>query len=487
MPDVCWVRIEYSFKATIPTDACTRRWRLSITVVLFDFSVPTYLLSQLFGLLVMLLRFSVTNHRSIADTATLDMIAAPRLRLHADHVMPAQDGQPSVLPLAVIWGGNASGKSNLVEALQFAQQLVVSSARLDVAINVEPFRLDPAFFDLPSSFEFVVQVDGKVWRFAFAVTASSIISETLHRELTTKSELVYSRNASGLTWGSAAKFDPEYAKFVAQGLLANELFLSAAANKNLQPMQAIYRWVKAMMIVTPDVLARDMPEMLDSSTFCEFVTDLLASSDTGIQSIEINREPLPDGQNLNAFAHSLKTKQGTVKTSKGMLAFEHSKGQVHHVRVKFGHQGQCEAKFDLNDESSGSQRLYELSPVLYAAQQSPSLVVIDEIDSSLHPTIVRSLVQKFLSHRKPGAQLIAITHDTALLDLDLLRRDEIWFADKDHRGKSQYTSLHEFINRSDVDLDKHYLAGRFNGLPRIRGNYPRTKPKLSPELVNGEA
>lgn len=93
----------------------------------------------------MLLRFSVTNHRSIADTATLDMIAAPRLRLHADHVMPAQDGPPSVLPLAVIWGGNASGKSNLVEALQFAQQLVVSSARLDVAINVEPFRLDPAF------------------------------------------------------------------------------------------------------------------------------------------------------------------------------------------------------------------------------------------------------------------------------------------------------------------------------------------------------
>jgi len=417
----------------------------------------------------MLLRFSVSNHRSIADQVTLDMIAAPRLRLHADHVSPTADGQSPALPLAVIWGANASGKSNLVEALHFAQLLMVSPALLDAPIKVEPFRLDPAYLDRPCEFEFVVQADSKVWRYAFSVTARSVVSESLHWERASKSELVYSRDGNALTWGDAAKFDPQFADFVARGLLANELFLSAAANKNLQPMQALFRWFKAMLIITPDAIAGQIEMMLDNDEkFREFVSTLLSNSDTGIKSIEVEKE-LPDGQDLSVFVQAQRSQKGPVKKNQRIFSFEQSHSEVRHMRIKLVHQGKSEAKFDLHDESNGTQRLYQLSPVLYNAQQTQNLTVIDEIDSSLHPALVRSFIQQFLLSRTPGAQLIATTHDTALLDLDLLRRDEIWFADKDKMGKTQFTSLHEFINRSDVDLDKHYLAGRFNGVPRIRG------------------
>jgi AAA15 family ATPase/GTPase len=168
------------------------------------------------------------------------------------------------------------------------------------------------------------------------------------------------------------------------------------------------------------------------------------------------------------YAKQHRAKMNPIKFSNSALTFEQSKAESHFLRVLLTHSGKSAANFNLEDESQGTQRLYEMSPVLFELERTPCLFVIDELDSSLHPKLVRFFIERFLAHRIAGAQILTTTHDASLLDLGLLRRDEIWFADKNERGKTQLASLHEFINRSDVDLDKHYLAGRFNGIPRLK-------------------
>jgi uncharacterized protein len=416
-----------------------------------------------------LLRFSVTNHRSIASRVTLDLFAAPRLRLHPLHLIPTLDAQPFALPVAVLWGANASGKSNLIDALYFCQKFILSPARLDEPVPVEPFSLEHSYLDAPSEFEFVVQLDEGVFRYCFSVSRNGVESEALHRERATQSLLIFSRKNAELEWGKSASFDIERAKFVADGLLGNELFMSAAANKNLAPMQNLFRWFKNIVIVTSASLTHDIVVKLkQDEEFRAFVVDLMREADTGIINIEVRKELLSGEQTNKEFVQQQLANLSPIKSRNRAFAFEKSKTENHFLRVSLTHRGKSSASFNLEDESQGTQRLYELSPVLFEAERTARLFVIDEIDSSLHPKLVRFFIEHFLAHRKSGAQLLSTTHDASLLDLELLRRDEIWFADKDAFGKTQLASLYEYINRSDVDLDKHYLAGRFNGIPRLR-------------------
>lgn len=194
----------------------------------------------------------------------------------------------------------------------------------------------------------------------------------------------------------------------------------------------------------------------------------MQKADTGILSLEVRKDLLGEDQtNIESVKQHLDN-LSPVKSRNGAFTFEKSSTENNLLRVSLTHTGKSPANFNLEDKSQGTQRLYEMSPVLFEAEKSARFFVIDEIDSSLHPKLVRFFIEHFLAHRKLGAQLLSTTHDTSLLDLGLLRRDEIWFADKDAFGKTQIASLHEYINRSDVDLDKHYLAGRFNGIPRLK-------------------
>lgn len=433
----------------------------------------------------MLLRFSVSNHRSIASRISLDLIAAPRLRLHSEHILPTADGQPPALPIAVIWGANASGKTNIVDAIHFAKSFIVNAPELDIPIPVNPFRLDRQSMSEPSEFEWVMQIEGSVWRYFFSVNSQQVLHEALYRERATKSDAIYVRDNQEVRFGEALKFENDFGKFVARGLLGNELFLAAAARKNMSPMQGIFRWIKRISVITPDSIPTRLPEMLDKNESLRgFAETFLSTSGTGIESVAINKVPLREGEDEFAYFNS-NSKQSGIKRSQAPYVFENSNGTTSHLNVQFKHEGAPDVPFELKDESRGTQRLFHLTPALYDSQQTPKLVVIDELDSSLHPTLVKHFVECFLNDRIAGAQLILTTHDATLLDLDLLRRDEIWFTDKDKLGATHLTSLHEYINRSDVDLDKHYLAGRFGGVPKIRSS--RKLRAANRERSDGEA
>ena len=397
------------------------------------------------------------------------MIAAPRLRIHGEHTLPTADGQPPALPIAVIWGANASGKTNLVDAIHFTQFLLASTPELDSPIPVNPFRLEKKSQTVPSEFEWVVQIEGHVWKYAFSVNSEFVTHEVLYRERASKSELVFERKMENVRFGPAAKFDGNFGGFVAQGLLKNELFLSAAAKKNLLPMQEIYRWFKAILVITPDSIPALIAVKLDrDEQFRKFMETFLFTSGTGIESIGVEKVSLLPAQDEAAYSLLQRARAREIKQDRAPLNFQQADGKSSHLKVQFKHEGAPEVPFELEDESRGTQRLFHLAPVLHESKRSASLVVIDEVDSSLHPTLVKRFVECFLAEKTTGAQLILTTHDATLLDLEILRRDEIWFTDKDKNGATQLTSLHEFINRSDVDLDKHYLAGRFGGVPKIR-------------------
>jgi uncharacterized protein len=238
----------------------------------------------------------------------------------------------------------------------------------------------------------------------------------------------------------------------------------------LDPMQSLFRWFQRIVVLSEDSAINEMAMRLDQNkNFREFVAALLREADTGIDTVEVQQQALHRDDSPNSVVERIHNTASGIKRPRAVESFvETPGGELRHLRVMFKHKGSDSARFDFADESRGTQRWYHLSPTLDIAANNPSLVVIDELDSGLHTHLVKRFLEIFLSTKMAGAQLIFTTHDTNVLDLELLRRDEIWFTDKDEHGKTSLTSLYEFINRSDIDLDKHYLAGRFAGIPKLK-------------------
>ena len=399
----------------------------------------------------MLISFSLENWMSFRDEVKFSMVAT-RERQHGDRVPKVGKYPARVLPVAAMYGANASGKTSFFKALKFVRELVVDDTKASETIPVEPFLLDAKMSDKPSRFSFELLIDDMVYEFSLATTREKILEEKLVQVFKGKEDLLYHRKDGNLRLGiGASSVEKEFFPVVFRVTRDNQLFLTHSFPLNVEKFQPISDWFRnSLRLLSPDSEHR---RFRDEKSLLSVMSEVLSQFDTGIARLDSEgASPLdirPDGR----FS----------KTSKGGL----KKLVTYHPKAGGG-----EVKFNFHQESAGTQRIIDLLPEFLnlSEQDSKKVYVIDEVDRSLHPLLTRKLLDAYLVHcsAETRAQLIFTTHDLSFMEQELLRRDEMWVAEKDADGASRLFSIGEYEGfRYDKDVRKHYLQGRFGGIPQI--------------------
>lgn len=410
----------------------------------------------------MLLQFRVKNYRSIHDEVALSLLASTDKALASTNVIPTGlKGLGTAVRSAVIYGPNASGKSNLLQALAFMRGVVWDSAvsmQLGQVFNVQPFRLDPAAIKEPSEFEITFVLNGVRHQYGFALTPGRVVSEWLLVYKTAKPQQWFSRSFDEATQASVYEFGSHLSgprKIWQESTRPNALFLATAAQLNSELLGPVFAWIAekilffaAGMSAAPD----HTTELLQTAEGKLAVRDFLASADTGISDIEtVARKGVRQQVFLNPGLPA------TVNREEREL-----------LMPQFVHgTGSGAVRFELQDESTGTQRLYQMAAPVLDVLKNGRILVIDELDVSLHTLLVRRLVGMFQNPtlNANGAQLIFSTHDTSLLDQSLFRRDQVWFTEKNSAQATRLYPLTDFSPRKKEALERGYLAGRYGAVP----------------------
>ncbi len=414
----------------------------------------------------MLIEFRVTNFRSLRDEQVLSMVASKDKTLQGTHTLATGiSAVPALLRSAAIYGPNASGKSNLIKALQYMRGVVLESATViqpGQMFSVQPFRLDDESKAKPTEFEATFVVDGIRHQYGFAMTSERIVSEYLLVYKAFKPQHWFNRHFDKESGKDVYDFGPGLRgqKSVWESATRpNALFLSMAVQLNSEQLSPIFNWFQRQLVIFNEhaplnqrVTIKMLQDPEDKRSICNFLT----AADISIADIDVVTRKVP-GQAVHFDLVAGKTEVRTEEVEENELRF-------HHVTAN------GKALFGLGEESSGTRNLLFLAgPLLDIARKGLTLV-IDELDTSLHTLLVRRLVKLFhnIELSKNGAQLIFTTHDTSLLDApELFRRDQVWFVDKERDQASRLYGLSEFSPRKKEALGRGYLMGRYGGLPLL--------------------
>ncbi|MHB8136063.1 MAG: AAA family ATPase [Anaerolineaceae bacterium] len=428
----------------------------------------------------MLIRFRVSNFLSFKDEAELSMIAGTTLN-HPEHVLPLRNSKIDILRCAAVYGANASGKSNLIKAAEFAQKFIVNGIKRDEKISLKSFKLVSEYAKKPSKFEFEFFVSGKCYLYGFELTPTIVISEWLYEIKKTTEKMLFERktepkNKVKIELGIKlkSKTDQVFLEKFSEGTRNNQLFLvKCFEDENIHSFDAIVKWFIDLEFVFPTTKYKRFPiEVERGSKILKDITHFLQKFDTGVcrfETKEMNPEGVLPKEILDDIQSMENGYQAIINNSKGEF-FLSRKDKDQEIpkwsKIVFIHQvNDCESEitFDMDEESDGTLRLIDLIPMLLLESKT---ILVDEIDRSIHPALIYRFVELFLSNKK-NSQFIFTTHEDHLLDQELLRRDEIWFVEKDQNGASSLYSLEEFAPRKDLDIQKGYLMGRFGAIPLL--------------------
>lgn len=424
----------------------------------------------------MLVQFRVENHRSLRDEQTLSMVASS-LGAPGDPRLHAAEGLgEALLPAVALYGANASGKTNVLHALGFMAEAVRGSHRLwepGSGTPREPFALSERAGD-PSLFEVELLVGGVRHRYGFVLGAEGVEEEWLYAWPRGRKQVWFEREGTSFNFGDNLKGENETIKKVTR---ANSLFLSAAAQNNHAQLSPIFEWFQSARFelrrpqaTTLDprhtaALERMFADSRQGSLFeldetrlrhRESVVRLLRAADVGILDINLlSREQGPHRRRLGGGARF-------------DLFFLHASSD------------ERGAWLPLEVESAGTVTLLGLAVYIVDVLHRGSLLCVDELEASLHPALALELLRLFQDreHNPGGAQLLFTTHDTNLLGNVLgeppLRRDQIWFTEKDDAGATHLYPLTDFHPRRQENLERGYLQGRYGAIPYLGDFAPDT-------------
>lgn len=442
----------------------------------------------------MLIQFTIENFLSFRDEVTFSMVAVNSDSQHSDHLAQNEAGEGrSILPIAAIYGANAAGKSNLIKAMSFVQDLVVRGTRSGQSIPVSTFKLGN-YSSHPSKFELIFTYAGSQYSYGFRLNRDQILEEWLYGiPKNRKREVMYFERTTSTTRETTVEYgarlkdkntNQQRLEFIAEGTRHNQLFLTEAVDRNVQSLEPVADWFKKVLTIISAEASYIGLEMRlrNDEAFTDFLSKFLHFAGTGIDSISTEKVDLNFDRHFPSLPESMREKisqqiedldknsAAIIETNKGgrMIVSKNSENRVSVTELRTRHLSE-DGKlidFSLNEESEGTQRLIHLLPSLFLLKQdSEKVVFLDELDRRLHPQLSRRFVEVELGCRNKNNQLIFTTHDTNLLDLDLLRRDEIWFVEKNQQGSSSCYSLAEFKIRPDLKVEKGYLNGRFGAIP----------------------
>jgi AAA15 family ATPase/GTPase len=426
----------------------------------------------------MLIQFTIENFRSFREAQTFSMVAASRLkRLKQSNTFapPNKDLKvPDLLKCAAIFGANASGKSNFVKALRFVESMVLSSSSADPKgkISVQPFRLNSSSAKQDSRFEIEFIEQDIRFQFGFTVNTQRITSEWLLAYYTSRSTELYNRQFNEqegqetYTFGRSLE-GGRLRKDWAGQTGPKTLYLSRvvqASSDEYKQLKIPFEWFARRLRVEPRVERANL-EASFSTQYCENearklqVIDFLKRFDIPVSDILIEEKSMVPEEVLSIFNEEFKDRLSelygvdeTLKLREPRFLHEDHEGN----RIEFS----------LSDESDGTINLFAFAAKWLEVSKNDYVLVVDELDSSLHPLAVWELVRK-LSEDNSRAQLIFTTHDITILRSKLLRRDQVYFVSTNLNRASSLYSLQDFKGREEDAFEDRYLQGRYGATPVI--------------------
>lgn len=392
--------------------------------------------------------------------------------LDANTVFPIND-DTSLLTSAAVYGANASGKSNLVAAMRFMRDFVLSSSKDTQAgepIPVEVYALSPETQSQPASFEMVFIAEGTQYRYGFAVTPERIEREWLYYVPKTREVQLFERerDAIKLAKDSFAEGDGLQAK-----TRSNALFISVVAQFNGTVAARILTWFREYAIISgldDDHVRSHTVSMLWEPERAHEVIEFIKTLDVGIDDVTLDETAVYENYFGRNRAWMIGYSASIAREQDALYLSSSNRLKIMTIHKNYTVAGELDSPvlFNLDSqESEGTKKLFALAGQLIETLRYGNPLIIDEFDARLHPLITREIIRLFNSKETnpKHAQLIFMTHDTNLLDKDFLRRDQIWFTEKDRYGASHLYSLAEFKVRNDASYGKDYIQGKYGAIP----------------------
>lgn len=427
----------------------------------------------------MLIEFRFKNFRSFRDEATLSM-EATGLSSFKNCLIPLTT-TVKLLPACAIYGKNGGGKSNVIRAFWLAVQFIRNAQRTQherAVIPVNPFALNDYSKEEPTEFDFVYTSNGIKYWYGFSATREKIFSEYLYHAPKGQKALIFSRTAQEFS------FTEEKTKrsMIGEMVADNQLFFSVACTMNDAPCVAAMRWFRDQVYFSRDYsdIPKQLIEYSEDKNMLKAISDYAKAADLGIQDMqfefdskEIDEDTtlpndIPDGIKtaLVQFMHAL-----SESSNNGEIPLK-----MGEVTAKASHQGEnkdgkkSSYLLDLADESDGTRKMMAIAPAIESALHTGGILLVDELERELHPKLVNFIIAKFQSKTSNpnGAQIVFTTHNTELMNLELLRKDQLYFVDKqDKDGASELYSISEFSTRTTDNIRKGYLVGKYGATPDI--------------------
>lgn len=421
----------------------------------------------------MLVEFTASNFMSIKDKVCLSLVARPSADRDSTHVLtPSLPGLSSPIRLVratAIYGPNAAGKTNLLIALSAMQETINSSARSRDEFQVVPFQFDSRCRDRPSVFDATVIIGGIRYQYGFSATKSRILNEWLFAWPHGRVQTWFERSGDAYSFGPRLSGPKNAWKAATR---PNSLFLSTAVALNSAQLKPIADWfLNSLHIAVPGIWSDSFTTSLcrRDSAIDEIgkrdIIDFLNRADFSIEDISVADEEIPVEMAMKDIPEIFRDE--IAKEFKGRKL----------PRVSLAHNvgGGQPTELDFHLESQGTQRIYALAGPWLDVLREGTTLVIDEIEDSLHTSLVRHLINLFHSNKTnpKGAQLIFTTHNTSILNQEIFRRDQIWFCERNRQLETKLFPLTQFMPRKGFEnLERSYLAGRYGAIPYLQDLEP---------------
>lgn len=425
----------------------------------------------------MLIEFKFGNYRSFRDETILSMEAMGLGKMKNCLI---QYNSLKLIPSAAIYGKNGGGKSNVIRAFWLAVQFIKNAQRTqheNAEIPVKPFLLNDYSKNEPTFFEFTYVLDNVKYIYGFSATKDKVLSEYLFHTPKGQKAIVFTRTEQNFT------FTEEKAKrkLISEAVAPNQLFFSVACTMNDTACVCAMKWFREYVFFSRDYT--DIPKQLsdysNDKNMLAAISEYAKSADLGIEKMEFefkdeeidNLETATDipeklKSALSAFMQILKDNSNSAELS---LQKSEVKATSYHKGINKNGE-KAFFTLELSDESDGTRKLMSIAPAIESVLNKGGLVIADELEKELHPKLLNYIVAKFQSkNTNPnGAQLIFTTHNTELMNIELIRKDQLYFADKNKKdGSSELYSISDFATKTADNIRKGYLAGKYGATPDI--------------------
>lgn len=426
----------------------------------------------------MLIEFRFKNYRSFRDEAVLSMEA---IGLSSFKNCLIEQNNMKLLPGAAIYGKNGGGKSNVIRAFWLAVQFIRNAQRMQhekSTVPVVPFALNDYSAKEPTEFAFDYISDGVKYWYSFAATREKIVRESLYHAPKGQKAQVFVREAQTFTFTE----DKAKRKLISETVAENQLFFSVACTMNDAVCVNAMRWFREDVFFSRDYtdIPRQLLEYYDDSNMLKAISDYAKTADFGIEEMQFEIENKEIGADLNfpedvpegmkaALTSFIQILSETSNNSEGRLKMSRVKAKAKHKGINANGEEEL-YNIELEDESDGTRKLMSIAPAIESVLTKGGVLLVDELERELHPMLVNFIVAKFQSKRSNpnGAQIIFTTHNTELMNLEFMRKDQIYFTDKRKSdGASELYSVTDFNTKTADNIRKGYLVGKYGATPNI--------------------